>query len=789
MGTSFDLHSYPLNISGGSDLGELPGGLAAAAPRNANRLRRDDLIAMLLTIRGGKASEEEELPKITRQLADVFFRTLGSVTRAMSAVVEEINRILMDYNLDAAHEGQQLAGMLNLAVIHKGTLFICHCGPTQTFVLHPESVDIFGQNMDVKSMGANRTVQVQFFQADLKPGNVLAFCANPPYSWTPSNLNGSSYLAMEQVRRRLLNQAGEDLQALVVKLNPGQGKVHAGQWGVASEEERRAGEDLNLRPLKGSASLSDEDGVTSKAGETFGLSGGSLFASSREIPREEPLEQPLQKPLVHARREEVLEEEPSEEQPLVEQPLPIRPGQAEQSAPDWSRRKGARRSGWLSITSFFTDLRQKVKEIFIKSPDNGTPKENQTTKVTPEAKPLLSTALKTLLLVLIPLILIGVSLTVYSRSGRQGQYHAYLELAQQYQTLAGMENDPFRQYDYWKKSLENVVKAEQYGSGMDSASLRELAQNKVDSLDLTKRLEFRPALTARLPESIRIQKVVPSGSDVYLLDGTSGSVLRIAFNSKGYFELDPNFKCSPGPSGLYTIAALIDLAPLPTNQPDNYRVMAMDAEGNLLYCKADGTPSSQRVPAPPGGWGKIAGFALDQSNLYILDVDKKTVWMYRGSGINFVASPEPFFDDDVPDLGGAIDLAVDAGELYVLHADGHMTTCQYGENKALKKTACKDPAPYTDARLGHEKSPWIFMDSHFISMQATHLPNSAIYILDDANRAVFQMSYQLNLEATLKIAPSRAYPAPARAPTAFGVSTTQYLFLAFDNQLYFANLP
>ena len=169
--------------------------------------------------------------------------------------------------------------------------------------------------------------------------------------------------------------------------------------------------------------------------------------------------------------------------------------------------------------------------------------------------------------------------------------------------------------------------------------------------------------------------------------------MRIAFNSKGYFELDSNFKCSPGPSGLNTIGPLIDLAALPANQPDNYRVMGMDADGNLLYCKVDGTPSSQRVPAPAGGWGKIAGFALDQSNLYILDVDKKTVWMYHGSGINYVVTPQPFFDNDIPDLGGAIDLAVDSGELYVLNADGHMITCQYGENKELKKTACQGSNP------------------------------------------------------------------------------------------------
>jgi hypothetical protein len=75
-----------------------------------------------------------------------------------------------------------------------------------------------------------------------------------------------------------------------------------------------------------------------------------------------------------------------------------------------------------------------------------------------------------------------------------------------------------------------------------------------------------------------------------------------------------------------------------------------------------------------------------------------------------------------------------------------------------------------------------------IEMQATHLPNSSIYILDEVNRAVFQLSYQLNLESSLKVMPSRTYPIPTQAPTAFAVSTSQSIFLAFANQLFFASL-
>ena len=780
---SFDLHYYSLNISKGEEQGILSGGLAAAAPRLANRLRKDDLIAMLLSIRGNKDADEQEILKITRQLAQVFFQTLGSVTRAMSAVGQEINRILMDYNLDAAHEGEQLEGMLNLAVIHKGSLFICHCGPTQTYVLHADSVDTFGQDLDVKTIGSNRTVQVQFYQAVLHPGNILVFSPNPPYSWSAANLSGSSYLSMEQVHRRLLNQTGDELQAVVVKVNPGQGRVQIGEWGIQAAEKEKQTQVEDLQPLGGSPL--DELRLNSTSAESAEEESqmGSVFNLSGE---------PVGEPKIELRNEPT---QPSQEEspfkPAIEEDeaILIQPGKTEQDSPGLvkkaERRGHVQYSGlnqsisqyWQKLEKFISKIRESLhglrKKIFPKL----------------ENWQLFSPAAKVFLLLIIPLVLIAVSLTVYSRSGKEEQFTGYLDLAQQYQTLAGMETDTFRQYDYWGKALENVIKAEEYGSNTISANLRLQASNTIDSMDLTKRLEFRPALTQKLPDSVKITKVATSGSDVYLLDKTSGSILRIAFNTKGYFELDSNFKCTPGPSGLNTIGPLIDLVALPSNQPENYKVMGMDADGNLLYCVPEGTPSSQRVPTPVEGWGTISGFALDQSTLYILDSGKNTVWMYRGSGINYVVTPTPLFDKSVPDLGGAIDLAADQEEIYILNADGHMITCQYGENKDLKKTACQDPTPYTDDRLGREKSPWIFLDSHFISMQATHLPNSSIFILDEVNRAVFQLSYQLNLEATLKVMPSRTYPIPTQAPTAFTVSTSQSIFLAFSNQLYFATLP
>ncbi len=779
---SFDLNYYSLNIRKGEEQDSLSGGLAAAAPRLANRLRKDDLLTLLLSIRGNKDADEQEIHKITLQLSQVFFQTMGSVTRAMSAVGQEINRLLMDYNLDAAHEGEQLEGMLNLAVIHKGSLFISHCGPTQTFVLHSDSVDIFGQDLDIKTIGTNRSVQVQFYQAALHPGNIIVFSPNPPYSWSITNLSGSSYLSMEQVRQRLLNQVGGDLQAVVVKVNPGKGIVQVGEWGMQTAEKDKQARFEELQPLGGSPldelrsnpATESDTLLEPSMGSVFNLSGRHLGEPKIDSQKLSAQPSPAETP----------------DQPAVDEDeaIPIQPGKTEQNAQVLKKNppqsKPIQYTGLKLIISRNWQRLQRFS-IKIKESLQGLRK-----KIFPNAENwhFLTPAMKTFLLLIIPLALIAVSLTVYSRSGKDEQFTGYLDLAQQYQTLAGMETDPFRQYDYWGKALENVSKAEEYGSNTISAALKLQAQNTIDSMDLTKRLDFRPALTQKLPENVNITKVATSGSDAYLLDKTSGSILRIAFNSKGYYELDASFKCAPGPSGLNTIGPLIDLMALPSNQPENYKVMGMDAEGNLLYCLPGGTPSSQKVPTPAGGWGKIASFTLDQSNLYILDSDKNSVWMYRGSGINYVVTPVPYFDETVPDLSGSIDIAADQEELYILNADGHMVTCRYSEDKILKKTSCQDPAPYTDDRLGREKSPWIFLDSRFIEMQTTHLPNSSIYILDEVNRAVYQLSYQLNLEASLKVMPSRTYPIPNQAPTAFAVSTSQSIFLAFANQLYFASL-
>jgi hypothetical protein len=303
-------------------------------------------------------------------------------------------------------------------------------------------------------------------------------------------------------------------------------------------------------------------------------------------------------------------------------------------------------------------------------------------------------------------------------------------------------------------------------------------------------------MTQLLPEGSEISLIKGGTSGVYLLEKITGSILRLFLNTKGFYELDTEFSCMPGTYGLVTITKLLDFVMLPANS-ENFKIMAIDAQGNLLYCQPGEPPVSNTLTLPPGGWGSIARMVYANESLYIADADKSNVWIYDGSsgatsgmsGIIFAESPVQFFDETIPDLGGAIAMAINQEDLFILHGDGHMTLCQYSALKEAKLTECEDPAPYTDNRFGSEnKKPWIFMGTNFMDMQYVKLPNASLLVLDGISGTLYKFSLQLNLEQTLKLQANPDYPIPTTAPTGFGVTQDKELFLAFSNQIFSAPL-
>ncbi len=776
---SFNFQYYPLVFRAGREGMAIPGMQVMQAPAGAHRHRQQDMLAMLLTISGDHRYDPEEIQELAEEAGRAFFHIQGSVTRAMQAVTESINKQIFDRNLDRGYEGVRGLGTLNLAVSHNDWLFIGQYGGTQAVFINAEMVDIIGGDVESgEFLGLSRRIQMRFSQNEINNGDLLVFCEQPPASWTVQNLAGSAGLGMDVVKRRLMNQVVGSLEALVIKIPEGRGLVEIGEW----DEPQAA--DLVGR------SEADPETVIKEVSET---PVGAFQTEPKQTPEIEQDKTPAS--LVEEGSEQ--EEDPQEIFYMDAGEIQVKQGETEKpiEAGEKLVEKSPLSKGPSPFMIWMANAWMKMKDW------NGKI-ANFTNRITQRfgsgSIPAREGAAPILLMVLalaIPAVLILSSLTNYSRSGKAEEHQTLMTQAQEAAALAGEAKDVIDRRAYWAQALDLVTQAQEYQITAESQAFFEIAQTTLDELDLAERLDFAPALTDFFPEGVVVTRIESSSSGVYLLDDTTGSVMRISMNSKGFYEQDTEFQCAPGPYGLVTVRKLVDFVVLPANE-DNYRVMALDESGNLLYCQPGEYPDSRTLSTPSGGWGRIIGAAYDENLLYVLDSEKDSLWIYEGidpedeskEGIIFSLSPTEFLDEDVPDLGGAIDLTINEEDLYILHEDGHMTLCRYSALKDVKLTECQDPAPYGDDRAGRDKSPWIFMDSRFALMQRTQLPNTALYILDGANRSINKFSYQLNLERVLKPQANRNYPIPDIAPTGFGVTSDMEVFLAYGNQLFIAPL-
>ena len=739
------------------------------APRGAQRLRRNDLLACMITVQQGTPLTSQEIQNYLQKAAEAFYATNGSVTRALQAAAETINQDLLETNIhNPGGQGPTEAG-LNLAVWHKGSIFHAHCGSAISVCIQESGVDLKRDSVATsKSLGVKRAIDLQFYQTDFPESGLLILCPQLPESWTRPMLQNSHTLNAEQLKRRLVNRTDIDITAGVILINEGNGNASLMEWPQRTErpplELPVKSEELPQDNLFSETNLPEKSEFPNLVQDKK----VSLFDEGKTINPEI---------FLPAHVEEMIEIQPGEAGEETIKDI----AQSVNQIPDYLRPLA---TGWMAIKKANIRWNRFLMRLNAMLPfglaGRGT---------------LFSVTVMRATVFLVPLVLSLIFSAVYTKSGQSGKYQELMQAAQEYASQAEKETDAVLRREFWRKALESAQGANTYLETNESVQLADLAEIKLDELDLVSRLDFRPALTTMLPVDIQISRMLSASSGIYALDSASGTLLRLFLNSKGFYELDKEFKCRIESNEIGKSGVIIDFATLPAND-SNYRVVALDSTGNLLYCQPGAAAVSRTLIPPPEGWKHITGFAYDSDKVYVLDAAASQVWRYSGEdpnnsrnpGIAFLQAPVSFFDEEIPDLSGAIDLAVNQDDLYVLHADGHMTTCQYGADKDYQLTDCIDPAPYNDSRLGREKNPWIFMDSSFSMMQDMRMPTPSLYILDEQNKAVMRFSYILSLEKVFKAKANRNYPLPAGAPSGIMATADQELFLAFGNQLFFAPL-
>jgi hypothetical protein len=378
--------------------------------------------------------------------------------------------------------------------------------------------------------------------------------------------------------------------------------------------------------------------------------------------------------------------------------------------------------------------------------------------------------------VAVALIVASAGGVVYFQRGRAVQYQSYYERALREAELAVQQTTPLELRTAWETTLDYLDKAETYKTTPESSLLRVKAGEALDSLDGIVRLDFQPAFASALGGPAEVSRIVVNDNDLYLLNSKGGNVLRATLTGRGY-EIDPNFSCGPNPN----IGLLIDIAPLAKGNSFNATLLAMDVNGNLIYC-IPGSPPNENTPAPPQpGWGSPKAFTLDSNNLYALDLKTNGVWIYRDMGFNH--QPHLFFGDQIPPMQDVVGFTVNNDDLFLLHKDGHLTTCIYSSLQ-VSATHCTDPATFMDHRQGRQDGP-IILDAQFSQMLYTQPPDPSIYMLDPIHQAIYHFSVKLNLQQQFR----SKNTLPNTNITAFTITQNRTVFIAVGNQVYYASLP
>ena len=849
---TFDLNILPIHRINGQESADLPGLLAVTPPRKAARGREKDNLIVYLMLSGNAIFSAAELTQLNTTAASLFYQSPGSLTSAMRKSAETINTALLQRNLSTSGRGQYALGFLVLAAVREAQCTLLLSGPTHAvWVGEGGARHIHDAALSGKGLGSSQSYQNYFSQVELHPNDLLVLCGKFPKDWEADLLSERPPASMDAGYRKLTFTKG-DLNAALIQAKGGQGTItilrpevsasHPSssrpvpvlQESVVSEpfepptDETSEGtieqdgytypspsstlraEETQPKPEQPSITEEELDELVDFAAhmvqpsayaippqpeemipplpmeETFSTP-LSATAASPSTPRSFPPSIPRAKP-VEPVIEPVIQKEPEEEEEEtaeIEEPVSV---QAKSEKSD-AHAEATRQMAKVMVSGIQTGRRVNERlgtflQRFIPRLLPGAEGESQ------QKLFFVPTYAMVFIAVVIPVIVVTVASVMYLRFGQSVQYDELYRQAQSEAARAVSETDPARQRAAWQNVLTILDKADTYRETEDSKTLRTDAQSSYDNLMGIARLEFIPAFTNGLGGSTQVSRMAASESDLYMLNAEGGNILHASFTGR-ILELDGAFNCQPGTYAGYQVGTLVDLLALPKVNAVGASVLGVDATGNLLYCSPGQVPQAFTLPALPNtNWGRITSFALDNGNLYVLDATSRSVWVFVGDNGSFNKSPYFYFGNQIPDtIDTAIDLAVSGDDLYLLHADGHMSTCNFSRIVETP-TRCTDPTTIQDPYPAH-KDFNVFANAHFTQMSLTSPPTPVILLLDSENQSVFRFSPRtLELLNQVRGHAGKGNPFKSGQVGAMTVSPNYVLYLAIGDQVYFAtNLP
>jgi hypothetical protein len=771
MTTRFDLNILPVNHTMGKTISKLPGMYTATPPRRSPRRRAQEKLLLHLHLDGNAPLSDTAMGQLLSKLAEVYYETEGSTTSALRNVTDVLNKYLLDRNYRAASRGLKAVGFLTQVVLREDRILYAQCGPTYIYQVTPETViDLHDPDLSGTGLGLGKTFKVRYHQINLTPDQILILAIEKPQTWTENLFKTLPKLKFSALVQRLLHKIEDNLEAVVVF------------------------------PLEGESSLKVIEPIWSAEGGIINMPDlEDIQADHRQVQRKASRETKVDlvpDPEIDDPVVELVEEKdlPSPE-PIQPDPDPVEPPvQIDQPVPEKEKKPDL-------ATQVASEIGPKLEEIQA-SKTYGTLSKvgaqvgggikkawhgllGLVSRTLPDDQVLdLPAWTLGLIAVLVPLLMVIIGSVFYIRRGRNHLYEDHFSQAQTLMALAQTQLDSPDYYQTISKAMDEIVQARSYQQTEEVEDLFSSLQLELDTLDRITRLDFQPLFSRGLGADVTISKIVVTAwNDLYMLNEDDGTVIWAQSNPDGYQIMD-GFTCGPI-EGHVSVGPLVDIVALPTSQQDQATILGIDNNHTMIFCYADEneTPVIFEDTSYTLGRGPVQAITMATSspyNLYILDPDKRAIWIEYQSQ-NYHEGSEYFGAIDSPEMSDAVDLVTSGSELFLLHQDGYISKCV--TDRADSDPICTTPFNFSDTRPGREPGPFIDGAS-FDSFTIKGSPGIALYMLDSEQQALYRFSTQLEFQDQFR-------PAEGifnQDATAFTVTMSDRVFLAVDDQIYTAQL-
>lgn len=835
------LSLYTLHRRGGTDAGPLPGLWVGSAPKDALRLRRRETLLLYLVQQGNSPLPPEQVDKLLTGLAGRYFRVGGSTTHALQTTVRALNARLVRHNQRGAAENRRTVFWLAMAVWRAQRVLLGLAGPLHAYFVAHQVTHVHDPVLAGSGLGTQQVPRIHFATMEAVPNGLLLLSPEPLVA-QPEALHFPPARHSDPLLRRLLADRRPDLTAVVVQMRPGEGEsrirpVRAHQLmatrtapppveepPLPKEAVTAPPEPFEAGPQRSSPTPAEDARPQEGAAPTrpTGSQGAAPPPSDVSLPEKvAPPRQtgavPSSQAVGDAGREEApsprpqprraasppawAAEAPSRvvEPPSSEaSPVPPAVGHGEESGPipptrpssqaTAPRRPGSapppRKRAWRRhMVAFLAGVGALMQRIRRGVGRVAQPVARVVQRALPNAEEwvALPRSMIAFAAVVVPLVVVAFSVTVFLQRGRRAEMAYHFGLAQQSYQQALAASDEVARYQALREAENELQLALAFGEDPEVAALEAQVRQQVDALDKITRVTFEPLINGFSLEGRRIVRIERLPQALFALDTTTGKVLRFRPVARGY-DYDAQFDCGPGQFPGVTVGPLVDFVVVGPTLGKGYAVLGVDEGAHLIYCPLQGASYARALPLHttlPAGRRLLR---LLGDKMYLLDPVQRALDAFSAQE-DFSGEPSDLFAGQAPTwLDQVVDFAAQQrGALFFLLVDGQVMRCD--QVSPTEPLAC-EPLIYHDTRPGRGDGPTL-TDARPVRLDVSVIQEPTLFMLDSQGTGLFVFSFRLAYHH--QIQPDASLAGPIQA---FLVSAEQnpagerWLYVAAGEQIY-----